>query len=227
MKKAFTLAEVLITLGIIGVVAAMTLPQLTTNYQKHETVAKLKKNYTIVQQALKLSEIDNGSILYWDTKLNGHAFFEKYLKNYFINPKEITNSQLNTKFERKWLNGLRYNGTTYAGDNTSHFLLNDGSMISINLHDIAEEGLWVGIDINGFKSPNTLGKDTFVFFFNPKHGLSPFGTTGTPETHLCTNCTRAKLLSGNQNSCNKNNLGRWCTYLIINDGWEIKDDYPW
>ena len=227
MKKAFTMAEVLITLGIIGIVAAMTLPQVIINYQKHETVAKLKKNYTIVQQALKLSEVENGSILYWDTKLNGHNFFEKYLKKYFINPKEITNSQLKAKVVRKWTNGSLYHGSTYTGNNTSHFFLNDGSMISISLDNMDEEGLWVGIDINGLKMPNTLGKDTFLFYFNPKHGLSPMGSIGSPGAYLCKNCTRPKLLSGNENSCNKNNLGRWCTYLIINDGWEIKEDYPW
>ena len=41
MKKGFTLAEVLITLGIIGVVAALTLPSLITNYRKKQTVAQL------------------------------------------------------------------------------------------------------------------------------------------------------------------------------------------
>ena len=43
MKKAFTLAEVLITLGIIGVVAAMTMPSLIQNYKERETVSKVKK----------------------------------------------------------------------------------------------------------------------------------------------------------------------------------------
>lgn len=45
---AFTLAEVLITLGIIGVVAAMTLPTLINNYRKQETIAKLKKVYSVL-----------------------------------------------------------------------------------------------------------------------------------------------------------------------------------
>ena len=44
MQIAFTLSEVLITLGIIGIVAAMTLPALIGNYQKHVTVNKLKKS---------------------------------------------------------------------------------------------------------------------------------------------------------------------------------------
>ena len=57
LKKAngFTLAEVLITLGIIGVVAAMTLPTLITNYQKRATVAKLKRAYSVIKQAYLMS----------------------------------------------------------------------------------------------------------------------------------------------------------------------------
>lgn len=65
MKKGFTLAEVLITLGIIGIVAAMTLPALVHNYKKQEIEAKIKKFYTNMAQAVKLSEIDNGPAFYW------------------------------------------------------------------------------------------------------------------------------------------------------------------
>ena len=57
-KRGFTLAEVLITITIIGVVAALTIPTLITNYQKQETIVKLKKIYAVMNQALKLSEIE-------------------------------------------------------------------------------------------------------------------------------------------------------------------------
>ena len=53
--KGFTLAEILITLGIIGVVAAMTIPTLITNYQKKASVTKLQKAISILNQAYKLS----------------------------------------------------------------------------------------------------------------------------------------------------------------------------
>lgn len=68
-KLGFTLAEVLITLGIIGVVAAMTLPVLVANYKEKEIIAKAKKNYSLIMQAFKLAQADAGvpednSILY-------------------------------------------------------------------------------------------------------------------------------------------------------------------
>ena len=52
-KKGFTLAEVLITLGIIGVVAALTIPTLIQNYKKREVETSLEKIYTTVNQAIK------------------------------------------------------------------------------------------------------------------------------------------------------------------------------
>ena len=56
---AFTLAEVLITLGIIGIIAAMTFPIMITKYQKQVTVERLKKFYSVMQNAIRLSEYDN------------------------------------------------------------------------------------------------------------------------------------------------------------------------
>ena len=65
MKKrfGFTLAEVLITLGIIGVVAAMTMPILYTNIQKKTTVAKLQKAYSEIANAAKLAEDTSGGAM--------------------------------------------------------------------------------------------------------------------------------------------------------------------
>ena len=63
-KAAFTLAEVLITLGIIGIVAAMTMPMIVENTKKQQTVVQLKKAYSVLSQAVELSELDNGSCEY-------------------------------------------------------------------------------------------------------------------------------------------------------------------
>ena len=86
--KGFTLAEVLITLGIIGVVAALTIPTLMANYQKVQEVAGLKKAYAEITEALRLMANDHGCAD--DLKCTG-AFnggdnvtmgteFKKYLK---------------------------------------------------------------------------------------------------------------------------------------------------
>ena len=63
---AFTLAEILITLGIIGIVAAMVIPSLINAYQKHVAVTRLKQIYAQIAQSMKFSEADNGDISGWE-----------------------------------------------------------------------------------------------------------------------------------------------------------------
>ena len=60
-QAAFTLAEVLITLGIIGVVAAMTMPSLIASYRNKEFAVRAKRTYSIISQAIKLYEAENGT----------------------------------------------------------------------------------------------------------------------------------------------------------------------
>lgn len=76
-KFGFTLAEVLITLGIIGVVAAMTLPMLVQNYQKNVLKSQFKKAYSVIQEAWKKGETDLGlnppACFYWVTNPYGSA----------------------------------------------------------------------------------------------------------------------------------------------------------
>ena len=67
---AFTLAEVLITLGIIGIVAAMTIPNLMTNYAKKRTALQVKTFYSKINQTFKLSSADNGDVDGWITQKN-------------------------------------------------------------------------------------------------------------------------------------------------------------
>ncbi len=94
-KAAFTLAEILITLAVIGVVAALTIPTLINKYNQTVTETRLKQFYSSMNQAIQLSEIDNGSKTTWDfneycptgseyseeclTK-NFEKFFKPYLK---------------------------------------------------------------------------------------------------------------------------------------------------
>ena len=65
-RVAFTLAEVLITLGIIGVVAAMTIPNLVNTYKEKVRVSKVKKAYSVLANAYNLAKSEYGSIEQWD-----------------------------------------------------------------------------------------------------------------------------------------------------------------
>lgn len=84
MKQGFTLAEVLITIGIIGVVAAMTLPSVILNYQEKATMTKVKKAYSIINQAYQKASFDNsGTINTWNCSSGNciYEFFTKYFNN--------------------------------------------------------------------------------------------------------------------------------------------------
>ena len=62
---AFTLAEVLITLGIIGIVAAMTIPSLVQDYREKAQVTRVKKFYSVFSQAYTMALQDNGPFDTW------------------------------------------------------------------------------------------------------------------------------------------------------------------
>ena len=80
LKFGFTLAEVLITLGIIGIVAAITIPNLITNYQKHVTVTKLQRAISVLNQAYKLSFDEVGEPSVSESKAMGA---EEYFRQYW------------------------------------------------------------------------------------------------------------------------------------------------
>ena len=215
MNRGFTLSEVLITLGIIGVVAAMTLPQIVHNYKKQEVEAKLKKFYTTMSQAVKLSELENGPAYYWskspriDDGNGGNAgnregvlaFYNTYLAKYLKKTTEIDN-----------------------GGTTIDIMFADGSKIKLS----SGYCLDINFDYNGQKAPNTHGVDMFDFLLCTEEGYNA-GLLRNKEMPFdayfpgCgrTGCTRTQLL----NECKSNPLV--CSALLMYDGWEIKDDYPY
>ena len=81
-KKAFTLAEVLITLGIIGVVAAMTIPTLMTNIHHRDISVKLQKFSSVMRQMLLTAEDEQGPVNEWNISLSHDEFFETYFLPY-------------------------------------------------------------------------------------------------------------------------------------------------
>ena len=244
MKKrfGFTLAEVLITLGIIGVVSMMVLPTIKGETEKIVTMAQLKHSYSTLQNAIRMSEYHNGKIKRWDMKLSGSEFFHKYIKSYLKYSNEYSKEQLKAmNITRTLLNGQKYTGTTFSGSSSGStygksyiFELLDGSTVAFNLNAPSDNGIWVGIDVNGFNPPNRIGRDTFLFFISPNYGMQPFGGLGTPNKYgwnYGKEYKREKIMnSSSACACNKNaprDAGYWCTALIINDGWKISKDYPW
>jgi len=222
----FTLSEVLIALGIIGVVAAMTIPYLVQNYLKTQTVVQLQKVYSELSRAVKMSEMDNGELSTWTFGTKAfdtdevNAFVETYLIPYLKLTKNCGTSDATcTSKNRPDLNGVANNVYKMpVGISCNYkFILGDGAVVWVNTY-INSTNIFV--DINGDKKPNMFGKDTFAFFITPTNKKLKFWGEGTP---------RNSLLNGSE-GCNKtagNVAGGVCGALIQVDGWEIKDDYPW
>ena len=137
-KNGFTLAEILVSLGIIGVVAAMTIPNLLHDTSKQETVSKLEKEYTSLSQAVKMSEINNGNNSTWDWGTSGDAAsvkasFDTYWAPYLRISKYCTTYQdcgYTTNAPWKYSDGISDIGTGVidAGSRTTVSLA-DGSML--------------------------------------------------------------------------------------------------
>jgi type II secretory pathway pseudopilin PulG len=233
---AFTLAETLITLAIIGVVAALTIPTIIRNYQKQQTIVALKKAYSQIYQAINLYEADNTTFDNWDYSLSSKDFYEQYLKKFLKVIKDYGNvgtSSMGISYNK--MNGDSASGYTIQSSVTYKIVLSDGSMIFINPGSGGEDfSEFAGptkyylfyVDTNGFKKPNTFGKDVFVFVLQPKYKLMPYGF-GNSQESFGTNFNRATILGTNYQACNERMAGLWCADLIMGDGWKISDDYPW
>ena len=250
-KAAFTLAEVLITLGIIGVVAAMTLPTLFANYRKKQTVTQLKKAYSEINQAIKLSETENGELSGWhfeDTPASRDEFANDYFMKYFriIKKCKPSNEECFSKISN--INGAPITYINNPQEGMTSFITASGYSVLFWTHGTGNGG-WIYIDIDGpEKGDGKLGKDIFIFQmqFDDNYTISGSAVQGVEKIGIFPAGlgvkyppTRDSLKSGTGNlpqglnimGCSKessgSHAGGLCGALIMIDGWEIKDDYPW
>lgn len=177
--QAFTLAEVLITLGIIGVVAAMTLPTLINDKRNKELEAGFKKAYSIIQTAFNKMSYDEGQIINnenypsWDFAYK----FKTYFKDTCKNDKNNINCDItiNSGDYKSYNNG--YMGLSWLDD--GRIMLSDGMLIMIE-SPYNGGRLYITVDVNGLKKrPNRWGYDLFTFQVTNDGKLLPGGAKGT------------------------------------------------
>ena len=156
-KFGFTLAEVLITLGIIGVVAAIVMPTLIKNYQKQQTLEGLKVAYSIFSQAVEKSKQENGDISTWEKSYSNMA--PTYILPYVENIGVINKHPIKTR-----IGSYNYIGGSSWSKNGKMYGLKNGMTFSM-IHDVSPTNNepFITVDINGAKGPNRLSRDQFVF----------------------------------------------------------------
>ena len=135
-RVAFTLAEVLITLGVIGIVAALTMPALIGNYKRKQTVTQLKKVYSSMQQSIQMSQAEYGDIRDWDWSQNGQDFFTQYLgKNFNVVKNCGTEQGCWNSTGILTLSGKEYSPNPLKSSGWSSLILSDGVYIYLLKQD--------------------------------------------------------------------------------------------
>ena len=210
-KPAFTLAEVLITLGIIGIVAAMTIPTLIQKNFEKQTVAKLRETQSILSQAIRMAEEEYGSMEGWGITGYDEESAVIIANNLKTTLKlaldcgvEDTEAHCAPNKMYQFLKGG--NNNNFATDRTMYkIVLTNGTTIYIRGNNGTTSANAVFyVDTNGKSSPNTWGKDLFQFSARPD-GLYP---TGHPSKSSETTAT----------SCHKEGSGFGCAYYVLNNG---------
>ncbi len=229
-KAAFTLAEVLITLAIIGIVAAMTIPTLISNYQEKATVSKVKQAFSIISQAYQLAKIENGEFGTWGFK-GASSYDQDDDGQNVISADSAENMKI---FWQKLSPYLKVASSCYYDDSSCQFPVDKIYMLAGSEKNIDEAnysslslangmtflGGWIkdpacrnsnvicgdfGIDVNGLATaPNTLGRDIFYFYIY-RDKIVPMGENNFPY-----NC--------NIEDDGQSNNGYYCTFWVIQKG---------
>ena len=187
--KAFTLAEILLTLVIIGTVAALTIPALIQNTQNAQYVAALKKSYAILGQAQTMLFADNMDMvsLFSQNTDPGNAM------NVFAAKLNVATNCGDTgvgcfpNSNYTYLNGALWINFAFV-NGCGNIVLADGSILALSpmssTCNVNEgNGALVNtcgsfaIDVNGAKPPNQMGRDVFLFWVT-KTSIVPFGAPG-------------------------------------------------
>lgn len=238
-NNAFTLAEVLITLGVIGVVAALTIPSLIGRYNRVVVSARNKKFVSTINQAVLRSTVDNeapntwlSSILYHDAD-SLYDWFDTYIMQYVNVLKNCRENSRACIAEYKYCQFPESQCSTAGAIASSSvlYVFNDGSMITAITGGglDSETGLTTGLtlhiryDMNGYAKPNIFGRDIFSYRFTinrNKFYMECDNHKSITGGSVSTNDSRESLIE----ACRDN--PQTCSCLLMKDNYEVKEDYP-
>ncbi len=216
LKKAFTLAEVLVTLGIIGVVSAMTVPTLMQNYQRKSYVTQLHKVYNELSQALLMFQTDRNALNLKEAGLISQDAVDNLITNYF----KIVNSceKLEPCFASSYKN---MSGITVSFQNKNSYVLASGAAIRPTYYNQGNVLLSIVVDTNGAKGPNIAGRDVIAMYVY-SNGL--IDDLSNDLNAPLTEDQREKIFEEVCNSSTVSDSGNGipgCFGKILNDNWEM------
>lgn len=225
MKKGFTLTEVLITLAIVGTIAALTIPSLVTKVDNEEKIAALKKSVTELSQVTNLIVSKNsGSVV--GLISNDNSFLDNYAK-YLLLTKQCRAGQdmgkcwhadgtvkdlqgkplglgVSADYDSWCTRAISADGRLYMFQLDSSNCTNN--LYKINGTNVRCGAIWV--DVNGFKKPNQVGRDIFTYILISTGKVMPEGADESSQ-----DCDPNYDRSGWS--------GFGCANKIVKDGWKI------
>ena len=196
-KQGFTLAEVLITLGIIGIVAALTIPMLVARHQEKVWLTSFFRVYSTLNNAYKRVQEEYGTFDNWSGSTLGEDSFGRpsatssdpqKIYEYLISPY----IEINQQFLPTNDNWTHINGNNCFPEQA--YYLNKSTFPNMYIRTYPAVSLKSGecivlgyssygdfvVDTNSKKGPNILGKDIFIFSFDPnRKEFIKTGSTGT------------------------------------------------
>ena len=214
---AFTLAEVLVTLGIIGIVSALTVPSLTQNWQRQAYVTQLHKVYNEFQQGLEAAmaekQYKNVKELFManSSTCGADAHEKSFLHDHFKVVKDCgSNTTQCFASTYKTISG----NSSAASFNGYKVTIAGGSAIAFNMSGDGGSG-HVYVDTNGTKGPNIWGRDMFVMTVMRDGTLDVDGMSSTQSVD-----NRRSLRVNYSSNCTSGN-GHGCFGRILNDDWQM------
>ena len=221
-SAAFTLAEVLVTLGIIGVVSAMTVPTLMQNYQRQSYVTQLHKTYNEMSQALLRYQTDRNALNLREAGMSSQAEVNNFISSYF----KVVNSCLDSstvtpcfanQSEYKKISGATASGFDNDADGLGmSFVLANGTSIRPWLSN-GRNFIVMVVDVNGQKGPNILGRDFFDMCIDVNGNIDTCLRNGGTFPH-----TEAQRETEFNDVCIADSASiAGCFGKILNDNWQM------
>lgn len=177
-KFGFTMSEILITIGVIGVVSAITLPTLIKKYNNYVTAQKLKKAYNTLSNGIRMAEVDYGPMKDWPKGADMgdmREYYATYFQPYF---KGIRLCSSTTKCGYKNFDKNKWTGANWGvetGSDRILFQLADGTVAFYPKSSGSTYVIHFYVDINGPQKPNELNKDVYMFIRGTTKGIEPMG----------------------------------------------------
>jgi len=217
---------------------------LINKYQKHVCVNRLEETYSKISHVITLAQRSeaqdpDGQVLQemlessdiTQSNLEPVKYFvENYIKPYMVTSKIIEGKSLLTlgyPLYKDLANSVDTDAQYYSSS-PNHVIVNlaNGVVMDIRMGGVGKTlevpsgiSIIIGVDINGIKKPNVVGKDLFFMYYVVKSKQIQMLWAKNSHTRevLLTKCAKGAGTIDN----------RSCGYLIQYDGWQIKDDYPW